>query len=461
MLQPRGLVSLPLEISGYVLNYLTLSDILRLSWTTRAFREIAIGHRTYWHSISLSTSSSSALEIFHNRLTAAEDRAVILDVQITELAAIVRHTILPLVAMHLFHIKELTLVIHPFHYRYVFIALQNSAPLLRSLKLQLLASASTQFYVEAPVNILLSRPGVLRSLLLHNISLPQNPCPAFRYVEDFNHIWAGAGILVVPFPRIFMHFPNVRAISLAGCSYPMLHGELALMAAYNIAALDTLAIGWQPSLLFLEQARVRGIRFLSVEAYSPEVVQEIFRHLDGTLHVEIRHWLTYQTFELRLHSVNTGFVRNFVENFDEHDPDSYCLQPNILLGSSVLWSRVTSLVIPSSLRFNIRYHLIELCCVETLDIVCDNMELNPWASDPTLRCPRLKEVRIKMTPLLGCLLACTVTTYLKSVFGTLAQPLNFLELPCENLVGRIDSFSQICSTVRLPSGTVYAIRRTT
>lgn len=452
MARPRGLVALPTEINGYVLDYLTLLDIFRLSWTTRSFRRIAIGHRTYWHSVSLSESSSAATEIFRTRLTAAGDRPFVVMVQLAESTATVRQVILPLVRQHLFHIKELTLEIRAAHYRSLFLSLQGSALLLRSLKLQLLVSPSAPLHIELPVNILSSKPGVLRTLLLHNISLPQPACPAFRYVEDFNHTW-GAGLLVLPFPRIFMHFPNVRVVSLGGCSYPMLREESSLWASQKIATLDTLVIFWEPSLLFLAQARVYGIRFVSVDAFSTEVVQELFGHLDGALRVEIRQWFLYRIFELRIHSVHTGFVRNFIEHFDKHDPAHYCYQPNVLLSSAAMWDRVTSLVIPSSLSFNIHDHIIELCCVETIEIVCDGEELEPWVSDATLRCPRLKDIQLNMRTLLGTLSTLNVRCYLMSVLGTFKKPVEALHIPHGDLVGPISLLQGICSRVRLSSGT--------
>ncbi|EJD49407.1 hypothetical protein AURDEDRAFT_161506 [Auricularia subglabra TFB-10046 SS5] len=154
-----------------VLDFLDLESLLLSAMpVSRYWREQAVGHRTYWRSITLAgralpgaTRLKHALsaDLFFLRLSRTHARpielTVVWDAPGAAFPVIPTHGVLSVIATHLAHVLCLTLSADAQRWSGILIILQRPAPLLESLTLS--CHPSPTFQLTTPDT--LSSPGRL------------------------------------------------------------------------------------------------------------------------------------------------------------------------------------------------------------------------------------------------------------------------------------------------------------
>ncbi|EJD49404.1 hypothetical protein AURDEDRAFT_161502 [Auricularia subglabra TFB-10046 SS5] len=456
-----------------VLDFLDLESLLLSAMpVSRYWREQAVGHRTYWRSITLAgralpgaTSPRHALsaDLFFLRLSRTHARpielTVIWDPPDAVFPVIPTHAVLTVIATHLAHVRCLTLSADAQRWGGICMILQRPAPMLESLTLS--CEPSPTFSITTDQSLFSGRAPALREVALTNIHLPAAPAlPAcFRRIVILKYESMGQPL---PLPNLFPHFQQLKQLDLVG---PIIPGDSALLRAETWSALPVLGLFGRKTVerwlnLGAVLAKVRSI-FLSLCGTSG--VGSLVKMLGTRLTVEFpRAWLNASGFFVSFSAYGESKPRQCVVQMPlpilVHPPQRHAI---MAFQDAFVSDRIVELVLALEHWDDLigDGYLTRFSALQRLVLTITLFEAK-WPPSPAahMACPRLETLALRRSahapgkqPAVD---AADVVAFAKSALGDGAPLPLVLELNAVVLQGGIDGAKDIFSRCVVGEGRI-------
>ncbi|EJD35357.1 hypothetical protein AURDEDRAFT_188759 [Auricularia subglabra TFB-10046 SS5] len=278
---------LPVELLSMILDDLCLDDVLRSSHVSKFWRSVAKRHPTYWRDIILASLSTTALDLFHDRLDASCDQSISLFIYLptVDSPSRLRSIVLPAIVRNMHRIHHLVLNSPLSHDTDMFNALCTPAPRLEKLDIYVIddAAASTAF----PIDLFANNAPKFKRLHLYNVHLlPNSLPPVLSGIHTLKYFVANE----LSFPAAMLpHCRSLRKLSIFGSGCRLIAPQTSEYV--EIASrLEVLDVGvFYACLDFVHAFPCRSIAHVSIPVQQQAAARILLAQLHGDLQLRIEY----------------------------------------------------------------------------------------------------------------------------------------------------------------------------